>query len=82
MVSELRVPTRDAPSQVRRASEALYRHPPVLWLLCPVLLYWISRAWFLAHRGEMDDDPVVFATTERVSRLLLILAVIIVFGAI
>jgi 4-hydroxybenzoate polyprenyltransferase len=64
------------------ASEALYRHPQVLWLLCPVLLYWISRAWLIAHRGEMHDDPVVFATTDRISRLLLALAVVIVFGAI
>jgi 4-hydroxybenzoate polyprenyltransferase len=64
------------------ASEALYRHPTVLWLLCPVLLYWISRAWLIAHRGEMHDDPVVFAITDRVSRLLLAVAVVIVFSAI
>ena len=64
------------------ASELLYRHPIVLWLLCPLLLYWISRAWLIAHRGEMHDDPVVFAVTDAVSRLLLALAVIIVIGAI
>lgn len=64
------------------ASELLYRHPQVLWLLCPLLLFWISRAWLITHRGDMHDDPVVFAITDRTSLLLLVLAVIIVFGAI
>lgn len=44
-----------------------YREPAVLWLICPVLLYWISRIWFLTHRGEMQDDPVKFALKDRVS---------------
>jgi hypothetical protein len=64
------------------ASELLYRHPRVLWLLCPLLLYWISRAWLIAHRGGMHDDPVVFALTDRISQLLLAIAVVIVAGAI
>lgn len=64
------------------ASELLYRRPHLLWLLCPLLLYWISRAWLIAHRGNMHDDPVVFAITDRTSRLLLAVAVIIVIGAI
>ena len=64
------------------ASEALYRHPQMLWLLCPLLLYWISRAWLITHRGNMHDDPVVFALTDRVSRLLLVLCALIIAGAI
>ena len=64
------------------ASELLYRHPAVLWLLCPLLLYWISRAWLIAHRGDMHDDPVVFAVSDRTSRLVLALTIIIVIGAI
>ena len=64
------------------ASELLYRHPSVLWLLCPLLLYWISRAWLIAHRGDMHDDPVVFAVSDRTSRLVLALSVAIVIGAI
>ena len=35
-----------------------YRAPMVLWFLAPVLMYWNSRVWFLAHRGQMQDDPV------------------------
>jgi 4-hydroxybenzoate polyprenyltransferase len=38
-----------------------YRHPEMLWLACPLLLYWISRTWLLAHRGLLDDDPLVVA---------------------
>ena len=48
----------------------LYASPQVLWLVCPLLLYWISRLWFKAHRGEMDEDPVVFALGDRVSLVL------------
>ncbi|MBS0583224.1 MAG: UbiA family prenyltransferase [Proteobacteria bacterium] len=64
------------------ASEALYRHPQVLWLLCPLLLYWISRVWFKAHRGLMDDDPVVFALTDYVSRIVLALCAVVATVAI
>ena len=42
----------------------LYGKPDVLWLACPVLLYWISRVWIIAHRGEMHDDPIVFAVKD------------------
>ena len=49
---------------------ALYSHPALVWLLCPLLLYWISRVWLLAHRGQMHDDPVVFAIEDRTSQLI------------
>lgn len=45
----------------------LYATPQVIWLACPILLYWISRAWLIAHRGQMYDDPIVFAIKDRVS---------------
>lgn len=41
-----------------------YRAPMVLWFVAPALLYWISRVWFLSHRGQMQDDPVKFAITD------------------
>jgi 4-hydroxybenzoate polyprenyltransferase len=46
---------------------ALYSHPEVIWLSVPVLLFWIGRTWMLTHRGEMNDDPVVFAIKDRIS---------------
>jgi 4-hydroxybenzoate polyprenyltransferase len=47
--------------------QALYTRPEFLWGICPVLLYWISRVVLWAHRGEMPDDPVVFAMRDRTS---------------
>jgi len=46
---------------------SLYATPQFIWLACPMLLFWISRAWLIAHRGEMHDDPIVFALKDRVS---------------
>lgn len=46
-----------------------YSHPLLLWGVCLVLLYWISRMVMIAHRGNMDDDPIVFAVGDRTSRI-------------
>lgn len=46
---------------------SLYQTPQFLWAVCAIVLYWISRAALIAHRGEMHDDPVVFALRDRVS---------------
>ena len=52
-------------------SLALYQHHKPLWLICPLMLFWISRVWIVASRGAMHDDPVVFALRDRVSLLIL-----------
>lgn len=57
---------------------ALYPNTAGLWLLCPLLLYWVTRVWFLAKRGEMDEDPILFALTDRVSLLAGLLAALLV----
>ncbi len=41
-----------------------YKNPTALWLLCPILLYWIARIWLLAGRGELSDDPLDFAARD------------------
>lgn len=43
----------------------LYRTPELLWATVPVLLYWISRMWLKARRGEMHDDPLMFAVKDK-----------------
>lgn len=53
----------------------LYATPQYIWLACPLLLYWISRAWLIAHRGQMHDDPIVFALKDRVSWVVVALFV-------
>lgn len=52
-------------------SQALYSHNKPLWLICPLLLYWISRVWLLTTRGQMHDDPVVFALRDKISLVVL-----------
>jgi 4-hydroxybenzoate polyprenyltransferase len=55
----------------------LYQSPAILWIICPILLYWITRIWFLAKRQLLLDDPVQFALTDKMSWL--VVACIIVF---
>jgi 4-hydroxybenzoate polyprenyltransferase len=59
----------------------LYAHPTVVWLACPLLLYWISRIWLLARRGLIHDDPVIFALGDRVTYVVCFLGALIFFGA-
>ncbi len=58
---------------------ALYSHPQMLWVLCPVLLYWISRTLMIANCGSMHDDPIVFAFRDRASHFvaLAVLAIVV-----
>lgn len=59
----------------------LYRHPSRVWLMTPLLILWLSRVWLLASRGELDEDPVVFALTDRMSLVIGVLTVFIVIMA-
>jgi 4-hydroxybenzoate polyprenyltransferase len=47
-----------------------YHHQDRMWLITPLMLLWLSRVWLLASRGEMDEDPVIFAVTDWVSLVL------------
>ncbi|MHC1950499.1 UbiA family prenyltransferase [Bradyrhizobium sp. UFLA06-06] len=61
--------------------QILYRHPQALWLICPILLYWIGRVLMMAHRRLMDDDPIVFALRDRISAIALAsIAVVIIIA--
>lgn len=51
--------------------QSLYTRPEVLWLVAPILTYWIARVLMLAHRGLMHDDPVVFALKDKASLITL-----------
>jgi 4-hydroxybenzoate polyprenyltransferase len=46
------------------AVQQLYRHPKALWLVCPILMYWLGRILMMAHRRQIDDDPVLFALND------------------
>lgn len=60
----------------------LYERPRLLWLVCPLLLYWIAHMWFLAHRGEIEDDPIVVAARDPASYVVGAVIALLVFAAI
>jgi 4-hydroxybenzoate polyprenyltransferase len=45
----------------------LYRSPEFMWLSVPIMLFWISWVWMKAHRGQMHDDPLIFALRDKAS---------------
>jgi hypothetical protein len=59
----------------------LYSHPQRMWLITPLMILWLCRVWLLASRGELDEDPVVFALTDRMSLLMGVAAVVIAMFA-
>jgi len=63
-----------------REAVLLYKHPELLLLIGPFLLYWITRMWLWTLRGKMTDDPIVFTAKDPVSYLIgaLVIAVMII----
>lgn len=59
----------------------LYPHPRRLWLACPLLLYWITHLWLIAHRGQIHSDTVVFAAKEKVTYVVAFLLAIVLILA-
>jgi 4-hydroxybenzoate polyprenyltransferase/phosphoserine phosphatase len=60
---------------------ALYHHPNRMWLITPLLILWVSRVWLLASRGLLNEDPVVFAITDRTSLLLGLGVAVVAYSA-
>ena len=62
---------------------SLYSQPLAIWFLIPILLFWVSWAWLKSSRGEMHDDPIVFAAKDKTSLLVAaITAVVLIYAAI
>ncbi len=60
----------------------LYSQPDYLWLIVPLMILWLCRVWLLASRGELNEDPVIFAITDRMSLLIGALVAVIAVAAI
>ncbi|HEX5356128.1 MAG TPA: UbiA family prenyltransferase [Aquabacterium sp.] len=60
----------------------LYKHPKIAWGLVPVMLYWISRIWMQTHRGQMHDDPLVYALKDKVSLVTGLVAAVVLWLAV
>lgn len=63
------------------AGALLYRHPARMWLIVPLLILWLSRIWLLASRGELDEDPVVFALTDGMSLAIALFVLLVAWIA-
>jgi 4-hydroxybenzoate polyprenyltransferase len=53
-----------------------YSRHQLIWLVCPLLLYWVGYLWLIAHRGKMHHDPLVFALRDGTSRVLILLMLV------
>ena len=60
---------------------ALYGTPLLLWLICPLLLFWVSRMWMLGHRGLMNQDPIVAAVRDPASYVIGAIVALILYIA-
>ncbi len=63
------------------AHEELYQRSELLWLVAPLMLYWILRLWFYAFRGALHQDPVVFAATDRITHLIGVIVALLLWFA-
>lgn len=62
---------------------SLYAQPLAIWLLIPILLFWVSWVWLKSSRGEMHDDPIVFAAKDKTSlSVAAVTAFVFVYAAI
>ena len=62
-------------------TQARYGAPQLLWLIAIGLIYWLGRLWIKTSRGEMHDDPVVYAIKDRGSRVTVIGMIIVMLVA-
>jgi 4-hydroxybenzoate polyprenyltransferase len=58
-----------------------YGSPQVLWFVAIGLVYWLARLWVKTSRGEMHDDPVVYAIRDRGSRVTVSLVILTTLAA-
>jgi 4-hydroxybenzoate polyprenyltransferase len=62
---------------------SLYAQPLAIWLLIPILLFWVSWVWLKSSRGEMHDDPIVFAAKDKTSlSVAVITAFVFIYAAV
>ena len=62
-------------------AQELYDRPEALWALLPLFLVWILRVWFLAYRGELNEDPIAFAISDKGSYLCLLAVALVMLLA-
>ena len=54
-----------------------YSFPDILWIICFVMLFWISRIIYVSNKGQIKDDPIVYAISDKISYLCLVIILFI-----
>jgi 4-hydroxybenzoate polyprenyltransferase/phosphoserine phosphatase len=62
-------------------TQVRYATPQLLWLVAICLIYWLARLWVKTSRGEMHDDPVVYAMKDKGSRVTILVMLIVMLTA-
>jgi 4-hydroxybenzoate polyprenyltransferase/phosphoserine phosphatase len=62
-------------------TQARYATPHLLWLVAIGLIYWLARLWIKTSRGEMHDDPVIYAIKNHGSRITVLAMIITMLAA-
>jgi 4-hydroxybenzoate polyprenyltransferase/phosphoserine phosphatase len=57
----------------------LYQHPKILWGISLLLLFWVSRVWMITNRGQMNEDPIIFAIKDRTSHWVCLIAGLLIY---
>jgi 4-hydroxybenzoate polyprenyltransferase len=60
----------------------LYKRPFAIWGVCLVILYWISRMVMAAHRGIINDDPIIYSLKDRISYFCLGIIMVFLFAGV
>jgi len=60
---------------------SIYKRPALLFVVCVFLFYWIERIWFWASRERITGDPIVFIVTDRISYLVALASIVVVWIA-
>ena len=59
----------------------LYREPKIIWLFIPCIFFWINYIWYKAKKGQVNDDPIIFAVKDKISILIGFICLLIYFLA-
>jgi len=60
----------------------MYKHAEIIWFIVPMYLIWIIRIWFLANRGKVNYDPLLFTSKDIQSYIIGALIIIVLYFAI
>ncbi len=59
----------------------LYAHPAWLLGILPLLVFWLGRLWTLTFRGQVNEDPVLYVSKDRVSLVVFALCAVLATAA-